>query len=283
MKEKQYKTVDSSLPRNRFVQFGNIMRHHFFQVMLSSMYTLIFAVPLIFWLTFTSYLELFKDNYLFNILFVDGILIPCLVVFGIGNAGGLYFFKRLLFQEGSMINQDFFIGVKKNAKNFAKIYFFIGVFYLLLKISIGALNATEIENTWKIVITGVLYAFFILVIAMALFMQTETIFYEGGFFQLMKWAIRLVYPTLYKGIGIYLLILIPFFVVEFVPWLIGLFVTIAVCGVFYFGFSQLILMQFANHVYDLSVNKTQYPQNYRKGLAKETITIVTDANENKEA
>jgi len=99
-------------------------------------------------------------------------------------------------------------------------------------------------------------------------MQTETVLFEGGFFSLLWSGMRFMFATLYKGIGIYVVVLLPFFLFEFIPYNAAAWIALAISVPFWFGLSPLLLTQFSNHVFDLSVNRTQYPQNYRRGLAK---------------
>jgi hypothetical protein len=63
--------------------------------------------------------------------------------------------------------------------------------------------------------------------------------------------------------------MLPLLLFEFLPFPYFNLAGVLVGAFFHFGFSLACLTLFCNHVYDRSVFKTQYPELYRKGLAKE--------------
>ena len=111
---KKPKLYDAGKPINRFQQFGNIMRYHIVEVMLSSLYTFIFGIPMIGWIFLTMYVPMFNQNNATAILVVNGVLAVLFGVFGLGFAGGMYFFKKLCFGEGASLKEDYFGGIKRN-------------------------------------------------------------------------------------------------------------------------------------------------------------------------
>lgn len=259
-----------ALPKNRFEQFWSILRYHTFEVVFASNLTLLFLIPLIAWLGFTSNVEIFQENTMANILLVYGILAVTIGVGGIGVSGGLYFFKKLLFGEGVELNQDFFKGIKENWKRGFADFFLIGIFYLLLHLLSGALALGYFSNGYNIFFLGVSYAFFFILSMVFLFHLVIGIFFDGKFLIQLWSSFRFVLATLYKGIGIFAVILIPFIVYEFVPYRLADYLDIVFVAVIHAGLSELLLIQFANHIFDQSVNKKDFPQNYRKGLYIET-------------
>lgn len=262
------KTTDAQLPRNRFQQFKNILTHHLWEVMLASVYTFIFSAPALAWVIFTSYVKMFQENYLANILFVYAPLMLLLIPFGLGCGGGLYFFKKLLFGEGADLNVDYFAGIRRNWRMFSAIFLFIGFLYLALHVELGAIIATSWNEGIKAMMMGFAYTFFFLLLFVSFFMESQTILFEGGFSRLFLSGCRFMFATLYQGIGIYLLMLVPFLLFEFVPFTVADWVALLLCSFFWLGLAELLLMQWSNHVFDCSVNRKQYPQNYRKGLAQ---------------
>lgn len=263
------KVVDALLPRNRFQQFKNVLSHHLWELMLASVYTFIFSAPALAWIIFTSYVRMFQENYLLNLLFIYVPLMLLLIPFGLGFGGGLFFFKKLLFGEGADLNSDYFLGIRRNGRMFTAIFLFIGFLYLALHAGLGAISATAWNEGIKAMMMGFAYVFFFLLLFVSFMMESQTILFEGGFAQLFLSGCRFMFATLYQGIGIYALMLVPFLLFEFVPFAVADWVALLLCSFFWLGLAELLLMQWSNHVFDFSVNRKQYPQNYRKGLSSD--------------
>lgn len=266
---KKPKLYDAGKPINRFHQFGNIMRHHIVEVMLSSLYIFLFGIPMIGWIFFTMYVPMFSQNNFIAILTVNGVLALLFGVFGLGFAGAMYFFKKLCFGEGASLKEDFFGGIKKNGLLFFFIFLAQGIWYLLLHLMMGITIGMEIDGNLRMTLIGAAYGLFFLIAFVHIFMMSEATLFEGGFFSLFMSSLRLCYATLFKGILIYLIVLLPLLIYEFLPFQLFNMIGLLVGAFFYFGLSTLCLTLFCNSVYDQSVFKNQYPEMYRKGLAKE--------------
>ena len=266
---KKPKLYDAGKPINRFHLFGNVMRHHLVEVMLSSLYIFMFGIPMIVWIFLLMYVPMFGQNNLVALLVTNGVLALTFAVFGLGWAGGMQFYKKLCFGEGASLKEDFFGGIKKNGKLFFLIFLAQGIWYLLLHITMGVTSGMEIDGNLKMAMIGVGYGLFFLIAFVHIFMMSEATMFEGGFFSLFTSSLRLSYATLYKGILFYLIVLLPLLIYEFLPFQLFNLIGLLVGAFIYFGLSALCLTLFCNSVYDQSVFKTQYPEMYRKGLAKE--------------
>lgn len=274
----KFKNKEMPLPTNRFELLGDVLRYRLFEIMLLSIYMFLFLLPSLLWLIFSGYLFANVENHtIYEVILVNGVNIIFLMIFGIGCSGAFYFLKRVSFQEGESINSDFFIGIKKNRKMFLFIYFLIGLSYFLLEVAVAYINyEPNMNNILKGALEGILYAGFIIFMMIYFFMQTQTILYNATISQLFFNSIKFTFGMFLKNLGIFAILLLPFFLFEFVPSINGIdifqFAVIGVEAVFYFGFSFLVFSLYSNHVFDLSINKN-YPENIRKGLANNDKNI----------
>jgi len=276
---KQFSNHELPLPTNRFQLLKDIIRYRFFEIVLLSVYVFIFFLPSLIWLIFSSYIFIGNENHtIYEIIFIQGINIIFIMIYGLGVCGALYVAKKISFQEGESINHDFFYGIRKNYKMFLLIYFLIGLSYFLLEVGVSTIdNLTNIDEIGKGAIEGFLYAAFIIFIMIFFFMQTQTILFEASLFQLFRNGLKFTFGMFLKNLGIFALILWPFFIYEFVPNINGIsyfqYGVVAFEAIFYFGFSFIVFSLYSNHVFDLTINKNQFPQNIRKGLADENRDI----------
>ncbi len=259
------------LPINRKQQFKEILRYHFAEIIYASLFTFIFAVPLLAWTIFVSYFSLFQDGTLMSLIAIQLGMLVSILILGVGISGGLYFFKKLIWNEGVFINQDFFIGVKKNYKDFLKLFLIIGIVYFFLHLGIESISHLELSKEIKSIFMGGGYALFILLSFIHLFMQSQNILYQGTIAAFFKNGIRFVFGTILKSTGVFALIMLPFFTYEFIPFLSAKIVTLIICMVFYFGFIELLLMLYSISVFDETINKNQYQEVRYKGINKKTI------------
>lgn len=256
-------------PINRFQMLGNILRRHLSEVMLVSLYCFLFSLPLLGWVIFSINVDFLRQDNAYAILIVDGVGALLLGVLGLSFAGGMLFFKKLIFGEGASLKEDFAQGIRRNGGLFFLIFLVMGALYLLLHLGLGITAGMEIDGVWKSVLAGVEYAVFFLLCFVHLFMLSEATMFEGGYFSLLVSSFRLCFASLLKGLPIYLMVMLPLLLFEFLPFPYFNLAGVLVGAFFHFGFSLACLTLFCNHVYDRSVFKTQYPELYRKGLAKE--------------
>lgn len=256
-------------PINRFQMLGNILRRHLSEVMLVSLYCFLFSLPLLGWVIFSINVDFLRQDNAYAILIVDGVGALLLGVLGLSFAGGMLFFKKLIFGERASLKEDFAQGIRRNGGLFFLIFLVVGALYLLLHLGLGITAGMEIDGAWKSVLAGVEYAVFFLLCFVHLFMLSEATMFEGGYFSLLASSFRLCFASLLKGLPIYLMVMLPLLLFEFLPFPYFNLAGVLVGAFFHFGFSLACLTLFCNHVYDRSVFKTQYPELYRKGLAKE--------------
>lgn len=271
---KEVKFGNGELPISRLEQFKIILKEHFFDVLICSIYTFLFFIPTLLWMIFASYFELFQEKSIFNIIVIYGVLIITIIIQGLGYAGGLYYFKRLIHNEGSNIHIDFFKGIQKNGKSFAFIFMLIGIMYFLLHLvseSLLVLDALPINPT---IFIGIEYAILFIIMTVMQFVMTQTIFYTGTFRQFFKNGFKFMIGSIFKTLGVSIMFLLPYILCEFVGNFIVLLIVVLGSLVFYFGFSELVLILYTVDIYDKTINKKQFPEIYRKGIQNdETMDI----------
>lgn len=250
------------------------LKTRFLDFIVVSLLVALFLIPLIVWnmsLTYSKAFEITSENYLLTALIIYAPYIIFIIIFGLGVSGALYFSKRLAFGEGANPAKDFFYGIKVNIKSTLIGFTILGVSYFLLCFSKIILNFDERMNPlFKGVLLGLMYVAFIFVFLIVGFYLTQNVLYKGTVKQLFSNAVKFTFGMLGWNMLIILAVLLPFFVHEFVPFALARYIAIAVSGLFYFEFSIFIFTIYSHAIFDLTIND-DYPEIYRKGLAKEEI------------
>ena len=261
---------DTPLARTRPELLKMCLKSRFFDFPLLSLFTFIFLIPLLAWIIFSNYVlveQINEDNFLFMSLLIYLPYIPLGMIFGLGVSGALNYSKRLSFQEGANVINDFFHGIAKNIGMNLLVFFLIFFFYALLKIS-SLLLIRSMDNIPATILIGVMYAGFFILLMIFFFVLTQTILYKGNFWQLFINGIRFMVGMFGWNLLIFLVILLPFLVDEVVPFSIAQYIAIAISLLFYFGFSIFLFTLYSHSLFDLTINQ-DYPEIYRKGLTKE--------------
>lgn len=260
--------INTPLYKDRFEQFKDMIRTHLFEIILSSVYIFLFAIPTLFWIFFTALTTFFSERHILNVLVINLGITFTLPLMGLGFSGGFYVFKRLLFNEGTSINSDFFIGIKKNGKYFAKIFFIIGILYLLLHLSLFNISCMQLDVIILTILSALSYVVFFLLLFAMLFACSQTILYQDTLKKFIKNGLLFTFGSLNKSFFIFVIVLLPFIIYEFVPINSLKWGSILVSGFFYFGFSILLSMIYSNYIFDKTINIKQFPEIYKKGLIK---------------
>ncbi|MCH5180956.1 MAG: hypothetical protein J1F32_07060 [Erysipelotrichales bacterium] len=255
-------------PTSRSEQWKQIFKEHYAEIISASLYTFVFWIPLFAWVLFAFNFEIFQENSILNVLVLYSGIALTLIIAGLGLAGGFYVFRKFLWNEGCNVHLDFFKGIKQNGKQFAQIYLFIGIMYLLLHVVSQAIMVTEWSDISIIAFLAIEYVVFICLLIVAFFMQTQTIFYENSFKQSFKNGIRFLVGTVLKSLGLFVVLFLPFILYEFVPNGTVKLIAILISAIIYFGILELTFMCHSLELFDKYINKKQHPDYYLKGLDK---------------
>ena len=270
--------IDTKLPENRFELLKDRLRTRFFDFMLVSLLMAIFLVPYLIWIIFinkSSFFTLTLDNYLFVSLIAYAPYIVTSMIFGLGVVGAMYYSKRLAFSEGANACKDFFYGISKNIKPALLGFFIIGLFYFLLSFSKVLIFYSDIDPLLKGVFLGLMYVGFVIIAMIVGFYLTQSVLYEGRTSQLMLNSIKFTFGMFLWNLLIFLIVLLPFIVVEIVSYLPANFflieyIFLGICVLFYFEFEVFIFSIYSHSIFDLTIND-DYPEIYRKGLTHKDV------------
>lgn len=257
--------MNSNLPSTRREQFKEILRYRFLDIILVSLTISLFLIPNILFNIFLLDNDIFSSEYLINVVIIYLLKIPLFIIFGYGISGGMYFIKRLTFGLGASVRKDFFVGIRQNYKQFTIIYAFLGLIYFFIKVNSSILNYYNKDSIFNIVLIGIFYVFYILVIIVSFFMQTQAVLYNASLKQLLSNSIKFTIAKILPNLGIFLLIMFPFIIIELLSNYIILYISLCFYGLFYFGISLLILNMYTNNIYDKTINQN-YKEMIRKGL-----------------
>lgn len=269
---------ETKLPNNRFELLKDRLKTRFFDFMLVSLLISIFLIPFIVWIIFINASSFFvptEENFLFISLVAYLPYIPILMIFGLGVVGAMYYSKRLAFGEGANASKDFFFGISKNIKPALIGFFIIGLFYFALSFSKVVILYSNISPLLKGLIIGLMYVGFIIITMIVGFYLTQSILYLGKTSQLMLNGIKFTFGMFGWNLLMYLIVLLPFFIMELVSYLpanlfIIEYIFLGICVLFYFEFEIFVFSIYSHSIFDLTINE-DYPELYRKGLTHKDI------------
>ena len=273
IKETDYQNVDR--PLNRFNQFFDILKHRFLELIKISLLQTVFNMPLICTIIiFYVALRNSKDiNSLMTIFLVlGGSMLIALPFTYVGMTGSFYCLKKLAHAEGEFAASSYFIGLKENYKSGLFIGFLMGISaciaiigFFFLYFYLGQFD--KWISGFGIAIVAIQFIVMLMVSfhsisQVELYSNKMRYVYKNSFLlTLVRFPIDLLLVILYPGIIIALFCIME--VTMFVG--IGLLVFFSIIG-------QLMWAMLTIHVFDLFINKEQYPEIYRKGL--KTIEVV---------
>ena len=260
------------IPNTRKQLLGVILKEHLFDIIICSIYVFVFAFPLAFWLIFISQTQLLnftEGNYLFNALLIYLPMLVGITLFGLGIGGSLYYFKKLVFQEGSNVHQDFFKGIKETFKQSVLSFGFLAILYVLMGISKVILSfTTGLNGTFITIVVALMYVVLFLSLIVNSFVMSQSILYNATQSNLILNGVRFLIGKAPLNILFFGIIFLPFILYEIFPISLLHWIIFGVCAIWHFGFSSLLFTLYSHHIFDLTINRS-YPEIYRKGLRRE--------------
>ncbi len=253
--------------QTRFQQFKYIIRYRFFDFVTLSLLSSIFAIPFLLFYLYTTGIQ-WVDNDVFNDLIISLLMIPLIMLFGVGQAGSFYFAKVLAFQEGAVVKNDFFDGIKKNIGSFLRSYFFIGVFYALLKFCFSYFTHIDLlSDDVKIILSVILCIGFAFIVLVSLFVQTQSILYKGSWIQFFSNGLRFAFGTFMKSFSLVIVYLMPFVLIELLVTTGFEYLFILLLALAGLGLISVSFTLYSYTIFDRTINR-QYPEIIGKGLEK---------------
>ncbi len=195
---------------------------------------------------------LFQTDLLFFAL-----LIPAMVIAGLGISGGMYIIRNMIWTEGIFVANDFARGIRRNFWNVLEAVLIFSVLLFLAKtmgnladllIARGAPNAG-----WLVASKVIGYIFVALAVLICLWMISLGVNYKQGPWQLFRNAVVMMFGTFPQTLFFAALALWPIFLALFTS---GIFLIIALVLLIFIALSygMLVWMDYSQWAFDKFVN-----------------------------
>lgn len=282
------------LPGTRWAQFRDIFKNRLGALVKVNLLVLLFALPAIAWFvivnlmkTADSSLVAYSGNIGFGYPVVDNavavgeyrafsfeiqrwlIMIPLIMIAGIGLAGGFYVIRRLVWDQGIAVGGDFFRGIKYNFLPFLWSSLFIGVSLFLVMFNIRAYNILDIHVAWKIIGIAVSIIQFVLILFMMMFLSTQAVTYKLKTWGLIKNSFLFAIALVPQNLFFLILTAAPVLLIIFLPQMISMIFIMLFCLI---GFSYIMLVWtlYAHSMFDRFINDKVDGAVKNRGLYKRT-------------
>lgn len=239
-----------------------------------SMITFVFIVPLIILFLVMNYntsaILNVENADVVNIVFSSCLwfsiyAIPCIAILSLGFAGLFSVCKGFVWDE-PVSYSSFFIGIKKNFKEFLFIFYFDYLFFVLFLLTFARfyylINISTILRYTLIFISGFV---FVIAFMMSLYMMSSATRYQSKIKDLIINSFRLTFRNFL--INILLTIMVLFL------WVIAIIfnpivesIVFLIMFVYLLSFFALIITSYHASIYDEYVNKDKFPSIYKAGL-----------------
>ena len=273
------------LPKTRLEQFFDIVHFNWRSLMLLSLLTFLFFIPLIIWMYISTivdsalYAEIIKygddvPSELFNQLKTQttiNILVytPAIAISFVGLSGMLGSLKKLIYREITDLPIDFFVSIKKNWLASLLLGIVYGLSITSISFSNLFFNESVMWNIVGIILIVIISIFFLYSICLNVF-YTETItslLFNSFILLIVRIPFNLISMTI---------ITLPVLFVVFLPKILGITIMIILYLFIWAGFGVLSFEINAVSAFDKFINKNSFPNNYKKGLVNK------DGKENSE-
>lgn len=263
---------ENERPRTRFLQFFDIFKHRFVELMKISLLQAVFNMPLIGTLiSFYSLVRSSSDiNSLMTVFIITSICLLVSVIFSIvGLTGSFYCLKKIAYAEGEFASSSYFVGLVENWKKAVSVGFIAGIslsvtmigsFFFYYKLS--SVNAAIAGFGIAILVIQAM-----VVLMMSYYSIAQIIIYENKLkfilknsfiFTLMRFQFNLPAFIIHPGVIVVLTSIME----------ITMFVAVGLI-ILFVSIGHLIWFLNILSGFDKFINKDHYPDYYKKGLYKE--------------
>ena len=261
------------LPTNRKEVFFDLLKYRKMTLFVLSSFTFMFFIPLAVDLLYFNFLESVliangQTEALFSLVFYSMlIMIPCMMIGFLGFAGAFQAAKKLVWQEGTMVAQDFFQGIKENWRRAILNGLFFGI--LLFGLVVGG-SYLYIFSPVSPVLCGIgigALIIFLLVFGMMIALNfTQDVYYSNPFRYTIKNSFCLLGLLNWRIIVLFILStggLIALCCFNIIMMAVGLFLFAILNSV------VVVLYTLMSHyAFDKFINQEHYPEMVGKGLYK---------------
>ncbi len=277
-KRKEKHITDSeakrSLPHNRKEVFFDFLKYRKMTMFALSTFTFMFFIPLAVDLFVFNFFEAGaiandKSEYLFSLLFYSMlIMLPCMMVGFLGLAGAFYVAKKMVWQSGISLANDFFNGIKEGWLHALINGFIFGA--MLFGLVVGGsylLIFSPLAPIWSGVGIGAIILIFLLIGMVITLFFTQDVYYKNPFIVTFKNSFYFLALLNWKILVIFVLttgVVITLCCFNMIMLAIGLFLFATLNSV------PIILYTLVSHsAFDKYINKEHYPDYVGRGLYKE--------------
>ncbi len=269
----------SRLPSTRWQSFIDILRNRWSVLLELGGVLFAFALPLLVHLMLVR-VAVFEYNLAYDQGLIDRsrammeigqtlnagnlMVMPLLLIFGIGLSGGLRILRQLIWQDNVFFFHDFKQGIKAHLRDVLVSMAAIGVSNAAMwAIVFDASNREDGLRTTFVVALSV--AAFVVILMVSVYVIFGSVLYALPLYGMVKNAILLGICTMFQTLGMLLVVTLPWLV-----WLFPLdnwvFPVILALMVVIFPMGMLALMEHTFSVFDKYINQTHHLAIYRKGL-----------------
>ena len=260
--------MNGDLPKNRVEALKLALKENPWRFVLLSLLSALFALPLFAYVFYFSFVFSFPEGNMFALLFFYLGFIPCLCLFLLGQGGLFFSLKKLSFREGLLLPEDFFSGIRRNAKESLLTGLFLGIDYFVIKIFLAYLPSLSLGTFWSTALSAFAYALLFLLSIPLLFVLPQSSLYASSYLSLYLNGWRFFLGKFLPNLGVFLMLLFPYFLFELLPYL-ATFVSVALLlSLFYLAFSVFVFVLYSHSIFDKTINEKQFPELIRKGLEK---------------
>ena len=269
MKETKLPTEDRLLPDTRLELLRDTLRYRFLDIVVLSILTGLFFLPLVLWIVLATSLGLLDPASIASVLLTYGLAILGFLIAGFGLGGTFYVCKKIAWGEGGMLAADFLEGAVKNKGTSLLLFGFLGILYFAIKVESAWVILDEtLPHSAKICFAGLSYGLFLLCLCCSLFHLAQSTIYEDRFLSLSWNSIKFLVGKILTNIPMFLLVLFPLILMEFLPYLLATILSFFFLFLFWLGFASLAFTLYAHSIFDKAINQNQFPEIVRKGLQK---------------
>ena len=280
MRKEKIRTEDYSQrerPKTRSKQFLDIFKHRFLELLKLSLLQTVFNLPLLitiffFWIVLgqASGTSNPQGSMMMIFLIQGASFLVSLPISFVGLTGSFYALKKLVYAEGEFASSSFFYGLKEEWKKGLALGIIAGLSAGITMIGIYffLLAPYDIVTWVKGFGIAVVIIQLIVVLMISYYSVAQVVVYKNKLrfilknsflMVLMRFPINLGLLILYPGGFIALVCIMPYTMYA------GLVLMIISAA-----FGHLVWLLNAISAFDKFINKEQFPDYYRKGLAEET-------------
>lgn len=186
-----------------------------------------------------------------------GLMIPAMVIAGLGISGGMYIIRNMIWTEGIFVANDFLRGIKRNFWNVLEA---VLVFSVLLFFARTMGNLADwlvvrgVPNSGWLVASKVIgYVFVALAILICLWMISLGVNYKQGPWQLFRNAVVMTFGTFPQTLLFAALALWPIFLALFTTGVVMIIALVLIVFIA-FSYAMLVWMDYCQWAFDKFIN-----------------------------